>query len=135
LFYYSGIAFNRGANIFGNAAELAAAPGNPVHADAEDRDQEKWRRKEQERDKGKDDEKDEARSGVLFMSLFVDDNNDPRPEVPPRYIRTVVIDDGDNDAFLDKPSHVVDVARNGAKTCTIPGVPAGPGTSAIPAQS
>ena len=37
LFFYSGIAFNRSANVFGNAAELASAPGDGDRASAEAR--------------------------------------------------------------------------------------------------
>ncbi|RPJ80797.1 MAG: exo-alpha-sialidase, partial [Acidobacteria bacterium] len=76
----------------------------------------------------------QAKSGVLFVSTLIDDNNTQRADTPMRYIRTVVVDRGTSGQFLDKPWIAVDIPRAGAGTCTIPGaggvpdqvVPAGP---------
>ncbi len=86
LFYYSGIAFNRGSGALGS----------------------------------------------VFVATFIDNNNkengDPAatsgsvtnlaPTDPIRYIKTATIAKGNAINFLDKPSLVVDVPRNGA-TCTV----------------
>lgn len=67
-----------------------------------------------------------GKSGVMFVSLFVDDNNSQNVDTPPRYIRTVITDNGTNGQFLDKPWIAADIPRSGAGTCTIPasnGVP------------
>ena len=68
-----------------------------------------------------------GKSGVMFVSLFIDDNNSQDVTAPPRYIRTVITDNGTSGQFLDKPWIAADIPRSGAGTCTIPssnGVPA-----------
>jgi hypothetical protein len=68
-----------------------------------------------------------GKSGVMFVSLFIDDNNSQDVTAPPRYIRTVLTDNGTSGQFLDKPWIAADIPRSGAGTCTIPasnGVPA-----------
>ncbi len=68
-----------------------------------------------------------GKSGVMFVSVFIDDNNSQDVTASPRYIRTVLLDNGTNGQFLDKPWIAADVPRAGAGTCTIPssnGVPA-----------
>lgn len=68
-----------------------------------------------------------GKSGVMFVSLFIDDNNSQDVTTPPRYIRTVITDNGTSGQFLDKPWIAADIPRAGAATCNIPasnGVPA-----------
>jgi hypothetical protein len=71
----------------------------------------------------------EGKSGVQFFSLYFDDNipvdpDGPGPltyaDVPPRYIRTVIVDSGTSGRFLDKPWHAWDIPRSGGNACTIP---------------
>jgi HYR domain len=73
----------------------------------------------------------EGKSGVQFFSLYFDDNIPVDPDgpsgpltyadVPPRYIRTVIVDSGTSGRFLDKPWHAWDIPRSGGNnTCTIP---------------
>ncbi|HKW02873.1 MAG TPA: HYR domain-containing protein [Vicinamibacterales bacterium] len=67
-----------------------------------------------------------GKSGVMFASLFIDDNNSQDVTAPPRYIRTVITDNGTSGQFLDKPWVAADIPRGGG-SCTIPasnGVPA-----------
>ncbi len=70
-----------------------------------------------------------GKSGVMFVSLFVDDNNTQTADAPIRYVRTVVVDNGSSGQFLDKPWIATDIPR-GTATCTIPG-----GTSGVPDQT
>jgi HYR domain len=62
-----------------------------------------------------------GKTGSFFASLYIDDNNTQTAGSPIRYVRTVVIDNGNNGQFLDKPWIAVDIPRAGAGTCTIPG--------------
>jgi hypothetical protein len=62
-----------------------------------------------------------GKTGVQFVSLYIDDNNTTNPNIGPRYIRTVVIDSGTNGQALDKPWITVDIPRPGAGVCSIPG--------------
>ncbi len=62
---------------------------------------------------------DEGQTGGVFVSLFVDDNNTQRADVPIRYVRSILVDDSETNVFLDKPWIAVDIPR-GAGTCTIP---------------
>jgi HYR domain-containing protein len=73
----------------------------------------------------------EGKSGVQFVSVYVDDNNTSNPDVPPRYINTAIVDSGTNGRFLDKPWIAVDKPRGTGNVCTIP---AGP-KSIPPAQT
>jgi HYR domain len=66
----------------------------------------------------------EGKSGVQFVSVYIDDNNSSDPNVPPRYLRTSVVDAGTSGRFLDKPWIIADVPR-GLASCTIPAGPGG----------
>ena len=70
----------------------------------------------------------EGKKGVLFLALYVDDNNTQDLDTPFRYIRQVIVDNGSSGQFLDKPWLAVDVPRGGG-TCDVPGnsapIPAG----------
>ena len=57
-----------------------------------------------------------GKSGVMFVSLFIDDNNSQDITAPPRYIRTVTTDNGTSGQFLDKPWIAADIPRSGAGT-------------------
>jgi hypothetical protein len=70
-----------------------------------------------------------GKSGVMFVSLFIDDNNSQNVNTPPRYIRTVITDNGTSGQFLDKPWVAADVPRAGAGVCTIPA------TNGVPSQA
>ena len=66
----------------------------------------------------------EGKSGVQFVSVYIDDNNSSDPNAPPRYLRTNIVDSGTSGRFLDKPWIIADVPR-GLATCTIPAGPGG----------
>ena len=55
-----------------------------------------------------------GKSGVMFVSTFIDDNDTSDPNHGPRYVRTTIVDSGTNGQFLDKPWIAVDIPRNGA---------------------
>jgi hypothetical protein len=55
-----------------------------------------------------------GKSGVMFVSTYVDDNDTSDPNHGPRYLRTTIVDSGTNGQFLDKPWIAVDIPRNGA---------------------
>jgi hypothetical protein len=61
-----------------------------------------------------------GKAGAMFVSLFVDDNNSQADTVSPRYIRTVLTDNGNSGQFLDKPWIAADIPRQGAGMCNIP---------------
>jgi hypothetical protein len=106
VFYVSGIAFNRDATTPGsNAPPQDDASKHPDH----------------------EQKVKELKTGALFMSLYIDDNTTQNADVPPRYIRTTIIDAGTTGRFIDKPHHVFDT--RGGTTCTIPG------NGSIPAQT
>jgi hypothetical protein len=106
VFYVSGIAFNRDATTPGsNAPPQDDASKHPDH-------EQKIK---------------ELKTGALFMSLYIDDNTTQNADVPPRYIRTTIIDAGTTGRFIDKPHHAFDT--RGGTTCTIPG------NGSIPAQT
>ena len=69
-------------------------------------------------------------AGVVGVARFIDDNNKERirtgneydvRDEPVRYVSTAIADDGNQGRFLDKPWLAVDIPRDGAGTCTIPG--------------
>jgi uncharacterized protein YjbI with pentapeptide repeats len=69
-------------------------------------------------------------AGVVGVARFIDDNNKERirtgneydvRDEPVRYISTAIGDDGNQGRFLDKPWLAVDVPRDGAGKCIIPG--------------
>jgi hypothetical protein len=66
----------------------------------------------------------EGKSGVQFVSVFIDDNDSSDPNKPPRYLRTTVVDSGTSGRFLDKPWIIADIPR-GQASCTIPAGPNG----------
>jgi hypothetical protein len=66
----------------------------------------------------------EGKSGVQFVSVYIDDNNSSDPNTPPRYLRTSIVDSGTSGRFLDKPWVIADKPR-GAASCTIPAGPGG----------
>ena len=66
----------------------------------------------------------EGKSGVQFVSVFIDDNETSDPNRAPRYVRTALVDTGSSGRFLDKPWLIADIPR-GQATCTIPGGPGG----------
>jgi hypothetical protein len=66
----------------------------------------------------------EGKSGVQFVSVYIDDNNTSDPNASPRYIRTTLVDSGTSGRFLDKPWVIADAPR-GQTTCTIPAGPGG----------
>ena len=66
----------------------------------------------------------EGKSGVQFVSVFIDDNNSSDVNTPPRYVRTSVVDAGTSGRFLDKPWVITDIPR-GLASCTIPAGPGG----------
>jgi hypothetical protein len=61
-----------------------------------------------------------GKAGAMFVSLFIDDNNSQADTVSPRYIRTVITDNGNSGQFLDKPWIAADIPRQGAGMCNIP---------------
>jgi uncharacterized protein YjbI with pentapeptide repeats len=79
-----------------------------------------------------------GKTGVMFVSTYIDDNNTSDPNHGPRYLRTAIVDSGTNGQFLDKPWIAVDIPR-GLASCTIaadPGLDGAPGTpDDIPAQT
>jgi hypothetical protein len=91
LFYLSGIAFNRNPP--------------PPHDDDDD----------EHRDGN------EGKTGGVFVSMFVDDNNAQTLDTPIRYVRSSLVEAADQTEFLDKPWIAVDIPRAGAGTCVIPG--------------
>ncbi len=93
LFYYSGIAFN----------ETAVATKSSLS--------------EQEEDK----EREEGKTGVVFVSTFIDDNNTQDPGTPPRYIRTSIVARGEDEKFLDKPWLAVGLPNAQSRSCSIAG--------------
>jgi hypothetical protein len=74
----------------------------------------------------------EGKSGVQFVSVYIDDNNSSDPNVPPRYVRTSIVDSGTSGRFLDKPWIIADKPR-GLASCTIPAGPGGqPAAQTLP---
>jgi len=73
----------------------------------------------------------EGKDGVLFTTLYIDDNNTQQVDTPFRHIRQTAIAYSNGARFLDKPTMAVDIPRQGSATCTIPGTADGK----IPAQS
>ncbi len=69
-----------------------------------------------------------GKSGAMFVSVFIDDNNSQNVATPPRYIRTTLTDNGTSGQFLDKPWIATDIPRPGAGTCSIAG------TNGVPSQ-
>ena len=61
-----------------------------------------------------------GKTGKVFISRFIDDNARETGN-PFRYLETLVVDNGSEGRFLDKPWLAVDKPRAGAGMCTIPG--------------
>jgi hypothetical protein len=62
--------------------------------------------------------RDTPKKSVVFVSRFIDNNNEENGD-PIKYLDTAQVSLGTDAAFLDKPWLAVDVPRTGAATCTI----------------
>src|SRR5215831_4012150 len=62
--------------------------------------------------------RDTPKKSVVFVSRFIDNNNEENGD-PIKYLNTVQVSLGTDAAFLDKPWLAVDIPRDGAAACTI----------------
>ena len=146
LFFYSGIAFSRGANTgsaalqagLDESAHATATRGRASHTAAA-RERERERKREQERGRGRDrknaaaaehqrqlkggldDDDGETGTGdagsAIFVSTFIDLNNREGSN-PIAFLRTTLVDRDSGVRFLDKQWSAVDVPRAGAPQCS-----------------
>lgn len=70
----------------------------------------------------------------VFVARYIDDNNNEGGDTI-RYVGTSVVESTTGLHFIDKPSLAVDIPREEARTCHIPGAPATATTPAIPVQT